>query len=103
MARVMRDVADRTTPSSIALTLEANVHCKTASSILARQRETIVDTEHFKGFEKVRPLQTFTLVNGISSHIKSSGLIWAFEAMICASSMLEIAQWAGEARLQSCV
>ena len=51
MARVMRDVTDRASPTSVTLTLEANVHRKTVSSVLARQRETVVDTEHFKGLE----------------------------------------------------
>ena len=103
MARVMREIADGSTPTSGALALEADVHREAASVVLARKREAVVDAENFKGFEQVRPLQAFALVDGVSCHCKSGCLVGAFETVICPSSVLEIAQRTSEAGFQSCV
>ena len=64
-ARVMGDVTDRASPSRGTLASESNVQRYASSFVLARKRETVIDTEHFKPHVLVCILKANTFMYGV--------------------------------------
>ena len=100
-AGVVGNVTDGASPAGGALAGESNVQCNAPSFILARKGETVIDTEHFKPRVLVCILKTKAVMYGVRGLEGSGGLVWALEAVVCASFVLEVGRWAGEAGVEA--